>query len=337
MSSKSSRGTAIVSVDEIHDKCALIGSNFNFPCVISRSLLREIQIKENELIPVNGYCETNFLNKESWVKHSIIGITDQLIKISFRHDPQYPKKEVSTRAFIFKSTFDGIFDIIIGKPLLKSMDTEYLVNNGSKFFKCAKVGEHLIPLERTFASCDQTVLMWQTSFKSRPVPYVRDGNGRVVVHVDGSCFDNGNPKAAAGIGVFWGDGHPLNVSRPAISDTNNVAEIESVIVAVKSAREDDISELCIRTDSEYLSKSIRIWIPKWKRNGWVTANNTAVKNKDIFERLDKLLRDSNELDIVFEHVPAHKGVYGNEMADTMAKAGALMRRKEKQKPECKTV
>lgn len=34
-------------------------------------------------------------------------------------------------------------------------------------------------------------------------------NGYVVVYTDGACENNGSSKAKAGIGVWFGDNHPL--------------------------------------------------------------------------------------------------------------------------------
>jgi hypothetical protein len=36
----------------------------------------------------------------------------------------------------------------------------------------------------------------------------RDADGFLCVYTDGSCLGNGTPHARAGVGVFWGAGHP---------------------------------------------------------------------------------------------------------------------------------
>ena len=51
----------------------------------------------------------------------------------------------------------------------------------------------------------------------------------VPVYTDGACSNNGKASARAGVGVFWGDDDPKNVSRPVRgAPTNNVAELEAV-------------------------------------------------------------------------------------------------------------
>ena len=76
--------------------------------------------------------------------------------------------------------------------------------------------------------------------------------GWVSVYTDGACSKNGSQRAQAGIGVYWGPEHALNVSEPVEGDraTNNVGEIQAVTRAVKLARANGITRLKIRTDSQ---------------------------------------------------------------------------------------
>ncbi len=62
------------------------------------------------------------------------------------------------------------------------------------------------------------------------------------VYTDGACSHNGQANATAGIGVFWGPNHPLNLSRKLSNNgdsggqTNNRAEITAAIVAIKQVK-----------------------------------------------------------------------------------------------------
>lgn len=38
------------------------------------------------------------------------------------------------------------------------------------------------------------------------------GDGFTEVYTDGACPNNGRGGARAGVGVYWGDHHPLNYS-----------------------------------------------------------------------------------------------------------------------------
>lgn len=51
---------------------------------------------------------------------------------------------------------------------------------------------------------------YRLSFQFRRVHlYVLEDGKRMVVYTDGACSNNGNAKAVAGIGIFWGKDHPL--------------------------------------------------------------------------------------------------------------------------------
>lgn len=153
-----------------------------------------------------------------------------------------------------------------------------------------------------------------------PGGFLVDDDGYVNVYTDGACSSNGFRGARAGIGVWFGDNHPLNVSEPVVGRaTNNMAEIQAVTVAATRAREAGIVDLCINTDSKFLINCINNWMPKWKANGWRTSDNRPVINKT------ELLEMENALDAVnvrWNHVNGHVGIYGNEMADKLARAGA---------------
>ena len=74
-----------------------------------------------------------------------------------------------------------------------------------------------------------------------------------VVYTDGACFNNGYYGARAGVGVWWGYDHPLNISAPAQGrQTNNSAEIEAATIAVTQAADSELDSLTIITDSEFL-------------------------------------------------------------------------------------
>jgi len=49
------------------------------------------------------------------------------------------------------------------------------------------------------------------------------------VYCDGSCIHNGLPNAKAGIGVYFGDNDPRNVSESISGNTNNIAELTAMI------------------------------------------------------------------------------------------------------------
>ena len=68
-------------------------------------------------------------------------------------------------------------------------------------------------------------------------------------------------------------------------------------------------------------------ILSWKKNGWKTAKGHEVINKTDLLVLNNALeyyhKGSNRK-VIFEYVPAHTGVEGNEAADRLAVQGAQL-------------
>uniref|UniRef100_A0A8C8VMF3 Ribonuclease H1 n=1 Tax=Pelusios castaneus TaxID=367368 RepID=A0A8C8VMF3_9SAUR len=142
----------------------------------------------------------------------------------------------------------------------------------------------------------------------------------VVVYTDGCCSSNGRHNPRAGVGVYWGPGHPLNTSdRLSGRQTNQRAEIHAACKAIEQAKSQNIKKLVIYTDSKFTINGITSWVDNWKSNGWRTSSGKDVINKEDFERLDKL---SGGIDIQWMHVPGHAGFKGNEEADRLAREGA---------------
>ena len=59
-------------------------------------------------------------------------------------------------------------------------------------------------------------------------------------------------------------------------------------------------------------------MPNWKKRGWKTASKTAVKNEDLWRRLDALIV-SHQIEWLW--VKGHSGIIGNERADQLANKG----------------
>jgi len=138
------------------------------------------------------------------------------------------------------------------------------------------------------------------------------------IWVDGSCVNNGKPDAYAGVGVFFGDDDPRNVSErlQGLLQTNQRAELMAAIRGLQTSKSDHIE---IITDSMYTINCVTTWIDAWIANGWRNSQNQNVKNRDLIEILYNLTKQVKNLK--WTHVKGHSGVYGNEMADVLASKG----------------
>ncbi|XP_018564076.1 ribonuclease H1 [Anoplophora glabripennis] len=151
-------------------------------------------------------------------------------------------------------------------------------------------------------------------------------NDYVVVYTDGACENNGKANAKAGIGVYFGDEHPLNVSKPVEGrPTNNTAEIQACVQALKVIKSHGEDKAKILTDSEFTINCMTKWIKNWKKNNWKTASGGSVKNKEDLQILDTIMKTFT--DIKWVHVAGHNGIKGNEEADKLARQGALRYKK----------
>lgn len=163
----------------------------------------------------------------------------------------------------------------------------------------------------------------QTTPYSRPTTGEAVGGSSVpIVFTGGACVNKGRGNPRAGIGVYWGPNHPLNVSeRLPGRNTNNRAEIYAAVKAAEQARKQGLSELIVKTDSHFLVNSMTKWVPSWQKKGWKTAAGNDVINKEDFE---DLIEASKGLMIHWVHVKGPQGAEGNECADKLALQGAAL-------------
>ena len=163
--------------------------------------------------------------------------------------------------------------------------------------------------------------------------FQEDCKGYTHVYTDGSCESNGKFAAAAGLGVYFGERHPLNVSEPVTGrPTNNAGEIQASIRAIRDSQSCGIKRLKVYTDSQFLINSVCKWMKGWKKKNWKLANGKKVVNVKDFLELDELIESGNMV-IQWCYIPAHKGHHGNEEADRLAKIGASMYRTKREKQE----
>ncbi len=138
-------------------------------------------------------------------------------------------------------------------------------------------------------------------------------------YTDGACSGNPGPGgwgallvAREGAAVV----RERELSGGEAQTTNNRMELMAAIAALEALSRP--SALTVVTDSAYVKGGITGWIEGWKRNGWRTASKAAVKNVDLWQRLDTA-RTRHE--VRWEWVKGHAGHPENERADALARAG----------------
>jgi ribonuclease HI len=92
-------------------------------------------------------------------------------------------------------------------------------------------------------------------------------------------------------------------------------ELLAVIRGLEAIKTDNMPIL-ITTDSQYVMSGLTQWMQKWKQNGWKTTQKTAVKNSDLWQRLDALCKKFSPQ---WQWVKGHDGHTENEIADRLAR------------------
>ena len=150
----------------------------------------------------------------------------------------------------------------------------------------------------------------------------------IIVFTDGSCMKKQNNNLC-GYGIHYPNGEFVDRSEKFTNTplTNQRTELYAIYKAIKTIHKHDVNlDIKIYSDSEYSIKSLTIWIHNWKKNNWVASTGKSVMNKDIIEKIDKLMEKHNGK-IKFQHVRSHTGKTDfesihNDIVDKLATSGA---------------
>ncbi|MCK5897927.1 MAG: ribonuclease HI [Methylococcales bacterium] len=137
---------------------------------------------------------------------------------------------------------------------------------------------------------------------------------KVIIYTDGAC--KGNPgKGGWGAWLRY-DQREKELFGGEKHTTNNRMELMAAIQALEALTKPCVVELY--TDSTYVKNGISSWMVNWKKRGWKTASKKAVKNEDLWRRLDTV---QQKHEITWKWVKGHSGDEGNERADRLANKG----------------
>lgn len=136
----------------------------------------------------------------------------------------------------------------------------------------------------------------------------------IEIFTDGACKGNPGP---GGWGVLLRLGeHQKTLYGGELQTTNNRMELTAAIEGLAALKKP--AKVILTTDSEYVMKGIREWLPNWKKRGWKTAAKQPVKNADLWQKLDAL---ASLHEIEWRWVRGHSGHPENELADELANLG----------------
>jgi len=142
-----------------------------------------------------------------------------------------------------------------------------------------------------------------------------------IVHLDESCLGNGregeNPGGYGGLieartrsGIQRRDfyGHSSGTTNNRMALIGATAALQ--LLGAKGAR----MRLLIVSDSEYLVKGMRLWVPKWEARGWRRAGG-PIENLQLWQALvDAACRHDVQWIWVRGHAGHPKNEYVNDLA-----------------------
>lgn len=139
-------------------------------------------------------------------------------------------------------------------------------------------------------------------------------NKQVTIYTDGACSGNPGPGGYGAILMY--NGTEKEMSGGEKNTTNNKMELMAAIVSLECLKEP--CDVTLYSDSAYLVNAYnQKWIEGWKKNGWKNSNRQDVKNRDLWERLEKLTSIHN---VTFIKVKGHSDNEYNNRCDKLAVA-----------------
>ena len=189
----------------------------------------------------------------------------------------------------------------------------------------AFIAEHSTVKSKETGGEEGVVVKKNIPVKPKPPPPLFEPD--YYVYTDGACSKNGSKHAVAGIGIYFGEHDPRNVSKRVVGkQTNNMAELTAIIETYPFIETDILAnkKIGIITDSEYAIKCVNSYGKRCSKNGYTSSYGSGgdIPNKELVKTVYELYKDHKN--IQFIHCMAHTNntdihSIGNAGADTLAK------------------
>ena len=136
---------------------------------------------------------------------------------------------------------------------------------------------------------------------------------KVTIYTDGAC--SGNPGPGGWGAILMYNDVKKEISGGEKNTTNNQMELTAAIEALNQLKVP--CEVTLYSDSAYLINCFQNnWLEGWKKKNWVNSKREAVKNRDLWEELDRL---SNIHKITWVKVKGHADNKYNNRCDELAR------------------
>lgn len=135
---------------------------------------------------------------------------------------------------------------------------------------------------------------------------------QVKIYTDGACSGNPGPGGYGAILMY--EENKKEISGGEEKTTNNKMELMAAIVALETLKEP--CDVLLYSDSAYLVNAYnQNWIEGWKKKNWKNSTKQDVKNRELWERLEKQTAIHN---VKFIKVKGHSDNEFNNRCDELA-------------------
>ncbi|KAJ1777886.1 hypothetical protein LPJ77_002537 [Coemansia sp. RSA 2523] len=151
---------------------------------------------------------------------------------------------------------------------------------------------------------------------------------RLVIYTDGAYLPE---HGTAGIGAYIANSSIRPLAQRLLGRQSAArAEIQAAQMALdhvlRNPQSNEWREIWICTDSQYVVDAVNVNSETWARANWVSAKGRPIANRREFQLLFAAIQRATTRghSVFVHHLPAHFDISGNDVADTLAKAGALL-------------
>lgn len=148
---------------------------------------------------------------------------------------------------------------------------------------------------------------------------------QVELFTDGACLGNPGPGGWAALLRYGGRERLLAGGAPCT--TNNRMELTALLEGLRALKEP--CEVHLFSDSQYLVRALREWLPTWQKRGMRKADGKPVENQDLWEAL---LPELARHRVLPTWVRGHDGHPENERVDREARRQAQRQKALSQTP-----
>lgn len=143
---------------------------------------------------------------------------------------------------------------------------------------------------------------------------------KTTFYTDGACSGNPGPGGWAAVELIeCEDGlRTAAIVGSKEKTTNNEMELTAVYKALVKAYKEDKKQVTMYSDSAYVVNTLeKGWLHNWFCNGWQTKEGNQVKNRNIWEKMYKLIYQKG-MRVEMVKVKGHDVDPLNKLADKLA-------------------